>query len=632
MKPENVPSGDEDTLRIELDQCTPSGASVTGFLSHAVHVYLPDYWGRYVLIVLAVILALTFEVSLNLSYGPLLDDAIPHRDARKLGLILGGLGILFVLSSLGDLLRDYSSARLGARLLNYLRLKLFNHMQALPAGFYAAVETGAIVSRFANDLEAIEAALTLTLPWVVQDILRFLAAAVVMFVLDWRLALILALAFPPTFLVPRALARRATRERYQCRRNEAAVLNWVQEYVGAQATIRAFGVQRTVLAAFGRQLEQFAPNIFSAGFYERLVTRTTDIGYWFVYLVVIGAGAYETFRGELAVGRYMSFVSILIVAGSSLTALSSFVAQLIPAAVGQQRIDELLHEQPGIPDSADAATLPPFSKEICFDQISFAYRSTKAGSSHLEKVSFSIPALQATALVGPSGAGKSTVLSLLMRFYDPDAGRILIDGHDLRHVSQASLRSQMGVVLQDTFLFNMSVRENIRLSKPEATDAEVEAAARASEIHEFITGLPQGYDTTVGERGGRLSAGQRQRISLARAILRNPAILLLDEATSALDAETEAAIDGTLRKLAQDRTVLSVSHHLVSVAGMDRIIVMDQGRIAEQGSHQELLDRRGLYWRLCRSQEGLGAGRTPGPVCPDPTGAETETTQREIQP
>lgn len=585
----------------------PSGTSVTNFLRDAIRVYLPDYWGRCILIGFTVILALAFEVSLNLSYGPLLDDAIPHRNTGKLVLILGVLTVLFVLSSAGDFLRDYITARLGARLLSDLRLKLFSHLQSLPAGFYARVETGAIISRFANDLSAIETALTVTLPFGLSHLLRLAAGAALLFVLDWKLALVMALVLPLTFLMPRAIARRATLERHQCRRNEAALLNSVQENIGAQATIRALGVQRTVTAAFARQLESFVPNLFSASFSQRLVTRTTDIGYWLVYLVVIGAGAYQVVAGDLVVGKFMSFVSILIVAGTALSELSGFAAELIPAAVGQQRIDELLRERPGVCDAPRPVTLPPFSKEICFDRVNFSYGAATE-RVHLDEVSFAIPALQATAVVGRSGSGKTTLLNLLMRFYDPDAGRILVDGYELSQVSQASLRSQIGAVLQDTFLFDTSVRENIRISKPDATDAEVEDAARAAEIHETIANLPQGYDTPVGERGGRLSGGQRQRIALARAILRNPAILLLDEATAALDPETEAAINTTLKRLAQHRTVLSVSHRLASAAGMDRILVMDQGRIAEQGSHQELLHQRGLYWHLWCSQSGMATG------------------------
>ena len=259
-----------------------------------------------------------------------------------------------------------------------------------------------------------------------------------------------------------------------------------------------------------------------------------------------------------------------------------------------------MREIPQVQDATDASDLPKVRGDICFDAVDFSY-----GDAHnqLNQLSLTIPAGRYAAIVGSSGAGKSTFLSLLLRFYDVKAGAVTVDGYDVRHVTQASLRDSMGIVFQEPLLLNTSIRDNILMSKPDASQAEVEAAASAAEIHDFIQTLPDGYDTMVGERGGRLSGGQQQRISIARAILRNPAILMLDEATSALDLETEAAITATIEALATGRTVLFVTHRLRSIMRADCIYVLEQGQLAEQGTHAELLARQGVYQRLWQAQD-----------------------------
>jgi ATP-binding cassette subfamily B protein len=608
-----------ETKEGKAEGSVPAAVSVSGFLRRVIFVYLRAYGRPYALIILSILLALSFELYVSLSYGPLLDDAIPNHDGRKMALVLGAIGVLFLLSSLGDTLRDYLCSRVGRQVVDDLRLALFRRLQALPAGFYIRAQTSDILTRFANDVFAIEGALAEWAPYGLFALLRTMANAILLFIVNWRLALIMACVLPLTFLLPQRFTNRAAKTGEQRKEDDMAVLNTVQEHLGAQATTRAFGLHDTAISTLVRQLASLAGNAFTARFQQRLVTRSSDIGQWFVFVLVLGLGSYQALRGELRVGMFMSFLAFLSAVGVAASALASFFSALIPAALSQRRIDELLREPVGVQDAADAVPLPRLARgpegapghEIRFERVTFSYAGP-GGEPNLREASFRIPAGQMVAFVGRSGSGKSTALNLLLRFYDPEEGRVLVEGRDLRQVTQASLHAQVGVVLQETFLFNTTVRDNIRLSKPEASDAEVEAAASLSEVHDFVMSLPQGYDTVVGERGGRLSGGQRQRIALARAILRDPAMLLLDEATSALDPETEAAINATLAKLARNRTVLSVTHRLASVAHMDQILVMDGGQLVEQGPHQELLARGGLYSQLWQQQNGFivsGDGR-----------------------
>jgi ATP-binding cassette subfamily B protein len=289
--------------------------------------------------------------------------------------------------------------------------------------------------------------------------------------------------------------------------------------------------------------------------------------------------------------------------------ITGLYQMLLQSSVGMQRIDELLNERPQVVDAPDARALGRFSEKICFEDVSFSYTGEQM---NLRDVNLAIAAGQSVAFVGPSGSGKSTLLNLIMRFYDPNAGAVTIDGQDLRQVTQESLRSQIGTVFQDTFLYNATVRENITLGKTDATEKEIEAAARAAEIHDFILTLPQGYDTEVGERGAQLSGGQRQRIALARAILYDPPILVLDEPTSALDPQTEAAVNATLHEQGQARTVITVTHRLASVANADRIFVLERGQVVEQGTHEELLHALGLYSRLWGQQNGFADAERVG--------------------
>ena len=337
------------------------------------------------------------------------------------------------------------------------------------------------------------------------------------------------------------------------------------------------------------------------GMFSGLVERSAYVGIMLLQVAILAIGAYMASAGQLTVGVLASFQALFLSLSYSMASVTQYVPALVEAFGGLRRVEELFAQQPRVRDIG-ATPVPRFSWEIRFENVGFGYAQERR---NLESLSISIPQGEYVAVVGSSGSGKSTILSLLMRLYYPDEGSVTIDGIDIRHVPLSGLRQQFGYVPQESFLFDISIRENIRLGKPSASQEEVERAARAAEVHDFIVQLPKGYDTSAGERGNRLSGGQRQRVALARAIVRNPAVLVLDEATSALDPGTEAAILDTLQRLRAGRTIISVTHRLSSVMNADRILVLDQGTLYEQGTHQELLAGHGLYRRMWDRQAGF---------------------------
>src|SRR5437667_6157898 len=478
---------------------------------------------------------------------------------------------------------------------------MFSHLQRLSMDFFARAQTGNIVAHFSSDLVDIEKGLTSRLSDAVLALIGLIVNVPLLFVLEWQLALLFVAALPLIIVGTRAFTPRVSRANYQLKQDQGQLASTVHESVRAQPVVKVFGLQDSVLASFRQQLAGIARSTVRANFLTLLVGTASSLGVLLVQLVALGAGALLALHGHLTVGALVAFMSLLSSVNKDAYNLTKkVVPSFITATGGLQRIEDLLSQRPRIVDARRAQSLPRLAKEIRFEDVSFSYTGEQLQLNH---VSFTILAGEMVAFVGPSGAGKRTILSLLARFYDVAAGAVTIDGHDLRRVTQESLRAQMGFVFQDTFLFNATIRDNIRMGKLDATTAEVEAAARAAEIHDLIMRLPRGYDTPTGELGALLSGGQRQRIAIARAIIRDPAMLILDEATSALDPATETAIMATFRRLARNRTVVAVTHRLAAIHSADRIFVGDSGRVVEDGQHDELLQRRGLYHELWGKQD-----------------------------
>jgi ATP-binding cassette subfamily B protein len=554
------------------------------------------------LILLALFVDTAFTIAVPVSFRYLVDNAIGTRNGEALTHILIGLAVGVVVAACAGIGRDFLYARFSISVLNRLRSEMFDRLLHLSMDFFARMEIAGIAARFSTDLASLEGALSAAPAWCLVPALDATVSFVMLFVLDWRLALVGSLVVPVSLLGPRLVIGRAAAANYQRKIDEGELMSVVQESVAAHAVVKAFSLEQAAAGRFNRSLTQLWTSSIRTALYGSLLERSSAIGTLVLQVVVLGVGATMAYRHQITIGSLAAFQSLFLTLSWAVGYVSQYFPYLLQAAAGTRRIDELLRERPRVADIESAAVLQGLREKIRFESVSFGYTPAQR---NLTDVSFEFEAGTSVAFVGPSGCGKSTVLNLLMRFYDPEEGRITFDGHDIGRVTLASLRSRIGVVFQDTILFNTTVRENIRLGKLDATDAEVEAAARAAEMHDLIMKFPLGYDTPVGERGGRLSGGQRQRVAIARAILRDPKILVLDEATSALDSETEAAINQTLERLAEGRTVVSVSHRLAGVAKCHRIFVLESGRLAEMGSHDELVTAEGIYSRLWNKQSGL---------------------------
>jgi ATP-binding cassette, subfamily B, bacterial len=590
-------SGDE----ADLEKEAPGGMTIATFLG-VLFSYLRPYRGQIAVLMLMLFVEELFFAGIPMSFKYLVDNALTQRNQRVLVIVLSILAGAAILATGCGLARDYLYAKLGARTMGNIRLRMFEHLQFLSIDFYARSQAGNILSSFSNDLASVESAIFSFVRWTVIPGLDIIIGTVLLFTLNWKLGLFAMLVWPMCLVGPRIFVPRAIASSYERKQQDAETMNTVQENISAQAVVKAFGLEKQSISRFRERNDGLGNSMVRFSFLSALIERTSDTGVQILLVFVLGVGAFMTFQGSMTIGSLAAFQTLFLMLSYQISYISQYVPTLLAASGGMSRIAKLLAERPQVADVPGAQALPRLSREIAFNDVVFSYTGDQP---HLDDVSLPIKAGSSVAFVGPSGSGKSTVLNLLMRFYEPATGSVTLDGCDLRSRTQQSLREQFGVVFQENFLFNTTIRENICVGRRDAAQAEIEAAARLAEIHNFIMRLPEGYDTMVGERGGRLSGGQRQRIGIARAMLRDPAVLLLDEATSALDPGTEAALNKTLADLSRGRTTITVTHRLQSVNNMDCIFVLDRGRLAESGRHEELLARNGLYKQLWMKQSGF---------------------------
>jgi ATP-binding cassette subfamily B protein len=559
--------------------------------------------------VLAMFVSLVAATAAALAPAPLaklaIDDGIRRHDVAALDWIVAAFLASAALYALASYAQTYLVGWVGQRALQDLRVRLFSHLQSLSIGFYSRNRAGVIISRITNDVEALDQLVEDGMATLFQSGLTLIGVVVILFVLDAHLALLTFLALPLlaagglAFRIASADAYRLTREKI------AAITGYLQETLSGIRVVRAFGQEPRHIARFGELNEENrAANMTTVNLNAAYFPGVEFLSA-LVTVEILLVGGFEAINGHTSTGVVFAFIAALNNFFDPIQQLSQLYTTYQSGMAALDKIFDLLDEQPDLVDAPDAMELPPIRGELRFDQVSFRYGAGGEVSGEdegwaLRDVDLVIPPGQTVALVGETGAGKSTFAKLVARFYDPTEGSVLVDGHDLRDVTSHSLRSQMGIVPQEGFLFSGTVHENIAFGRPSATDEEIADAARAVGAHEFISGLEHGYDTEVGERGVQLSAGQRQLLAFARALVADPRILVLDEATSNVDVHTETLIEEGLRRLLAGRTAIVIAHRLSTIQRAARIIVLEHGQVVEQGTHEELLDAQGRYWRLYR--------------------------------
>ncbi len=549
------------------------------------------------------ILCMLAASTMNLAGPYLLKTAIDNGMKARNLTVINMIALVYILTHLANWFFSYNQtfimSKVGQDVIFSLRRELHAHLQKLGFKFYDRLQAGRIMSRVTNDIEALNQLVTSGLVNLVNDVFTLVGIITIMLFMNPRLALVSFATIPLLAFVTNFFTRRMREAYHDVRRKIADVNANLQESISGMKVVQSFSREDQNLQRFDQtNYGNLQANMQAATLHSAFFPLIEVIGALGTALVLwVGGGL--VMNEALTVGTVVAFLGYVTRFFQPIRDVSQVLNVVQSAAVSTERIFEFLDEVPEVQDAPGAQPLPAVTGEVRFEHVSFAYEE---GQRILHDISLTVKPGHTVAFVGATGAGKSSIINLLCRFYDPQEGRILIDGHDIRHVTQQSLRSQLGIVLQDTFIFSGTVKENIRYGRLDATDEEIIETAKAVNAHQFIMRLPDGYDTQVHERGSTLSVGQRQLISFARALIADPKILILDEATSSVDAYTELLIQQALDRLLQGRTAFVIAHRLSTIRNADCIYALDQGRIMEAGSHEELLGRDGIYRKLYEMQ------------------------------
>lgn len=557
--------------------------------------YVVPYWRRGVAAIIAMIMGALTTLAVPWIIRNIIDDVLAAKNLVALNWIALGILVLFFLRGVFSYLQGYLMSYIANRVIIDIRNEVYARVQRLSLRFFDTSKTGSLMSRLTNDIGALQTAIVDNFVNIVKESVILIGSLVGMVILHWRLTLLCVIIVPLVSITIKYFGRKLKKSGHMMQERIADVTSHLQETIGGIRVVKSFFREDYEIARF-RQINQAS---FGAAMKAARQSSQLSPIVEFIAAIAVTAiiwyGGWSVIDGELTAGELIAFLIYAINLANPVRRLSALYGDIQRSMAAGERVFALLDETPDIREKADAIALPVLRGDVVFDAVHFRYEPSK---EVLSGISFHAEPGQKIALVGPSGSGKSTIANLIPRFYDVTAGAIKIDGHDIRDVTLASLREQIGIVPQDTALFNTTIEENIRYGRLDATYEEVAAAVRAANAEEFVRQLPQGLQTPIGDRGLVLSGGQRQRIAIARALLKDPRILILDEATSALDTESEQLVQAALERLMIGRTAFIIAHRLTTIQDADHILVIDRGRIVESGTHQSLLALHGMYYNL----------------------------------